>query len=121
MTLPNSQPHFGHGAFTSMLTSLSIVGPIFAVIAVGFICGRMQLFGPTASSELNKFVVYLGLPALLFEVMAGAKWSALWQPQFIAAFAIGAFAVSGATLAYRLWRGRHLTDASIDGLNAGYA
>jgi malonate transporter len=104
-----------------MLTSLSVVCPVFAVIVAGFACGRLGLLGPTASSELNRFVVYLGLPALLFQVMAEANWTALWQPGFIASFAIGVFVIFGGTLIYRVARGHHLTDASIDGLNAGYA
>jgi malonate transporter len=104
-----------------MLTSLLVIWPVFAVIVAGFACGRMRLLGPTASSELNRFVVYLALPALLFDVMAEAHWSALWQPGFVASFAIGAFAIFGSTLVYRVSRGHHLTDASIDGLNAGYA
>jgi malonate transporter and related proteins len=104
-----------------MLTSLLVVCPIFAVIAAGFACGRMNLLGPTASSELNRFVVYLALPALLFRVMAEADWPTLWQPGFVASFAIGTFAIFGGTLLFRVLRGHHLTDASIDGLNAGYA
>jgi hypothetical protein len=105
----------------SMLTSLSVILPVFAIIVAGYICGKAGLFGPTASSELNKFVVYLGLPALLFQVMAGADWAALWQPGFVASFAIGMFVIYGCTLAVRVASGHHLTDASIDGLNAGYA
>jgi malonate transporter and related proteins len=104
-----------------MLASLSVICPVFAVIAAGFACGRLKLLGPTASAELNRFVVYLGLPALLFEVMAEANWPALRQPGFIASFAIGVFAIFGGTLIYRVANGHHLTDASIDGLNAGYA
>jgi malonate transporter len=104
-----------------VLTSLSVVFPVFAVIAAGFACGRLKLLGPTASSELNRFVVYLSLPALLFQVMAEANWVTLWQPGFVASFAIGVFVIFGGTLTYRVLRGHHLTDASIDGLNAGYA
>lgn len=104
-----------------MLTSLAIICPVFAIIAAGYISGRRAWLGPTASTELNRFVVYLALPALLFQVMAEAKWSVLWQPGFVASFAIGTFVVFGGTLGYRLLRGQHLTDASIDGLNAGYA
>jgi malonate transporter and related proteins len=104
-----------------MLTSLLVIWPVFAVIGAGFACGRMRLLGPTASSELNRFVVYLALPALLFDVLAEAHWSTLWQPGFVASFAIGSLAVFGSTLAYRVSRGHHLTDASIDALNAGYA
>src|ERR1700748_2593635 len=104
-----------------MLVSLSVVCPVFAVIAAGFACGRLGLLGPTASSELNRFVVYLGLPALLFQVMAEADWRALWQPGCIASFAIGVVVIFGGTLIYRVASGHHLTDASIDALNAGYA
>jgi malonate transporter len=104
-----------------MLASLEVVCPVFAVIAAGFACGRLGLLGPTAHSELNRFVVYLGLPALLFLVMAEADWPALWQPGFIASFAIGMVVIFGGTLVYRVLNGHHLTDASIDGLNAGYA
>jgi predicted permease len=104
-----------------MLTSLSVICPVFGVIVAGFACGRLGLLGPAASSELNRFVVYLALPALLFEVMAEANWVTLWQPGFIASFAIGIFVVFGGTLIYRVASGHHLTDASIDALNAGYA
>jgi malonate transporter len=104
-----------------MFTTLLIVLPVFGIIAAGYVCGRQGLLGPTASSELNRFVVYLGLPALLFQVMAESNWSALWQPGFIASFAIGTFAIFGGALLYRLARGHRLSDASIDGLNAGYA
>jgi predicted permease len=45
----------------------------------------------------------------------------LWQPGFIASFAIGIVVIFGGTLIYRVASGHHLTDASIDGLNAGYA
>ncbi|WP_213775507.1 AEC family transporter [Bradyrhizobium sp. dw_78] len=104
-----------------MLTSLSVVCPVFALIVAGFGCGRLGLLGPAASSELNRFVVYLGLPALLFQVMADANWPTLWQPGFIASFTIGIVVIFGGTLIYRVANGHHLTDASIDGLNAGYA
>ncbi len=103
-----------------MLTSFLVVLPVFIIIACGYVCGRWKLLGPTASSELNKFVVYLALPALLFLVMADSKWTALWQPGFIASYAIGGFAMFFATLGVRTARGQRLADASIDGLNAGY-
>jgi predicted permease len=81
----------------------------------------MSLLGPTAGIEFNRYVVLLGLPALLFEVMAGANWAVLWRPGFIAAFTLGSFGIFGLTLIVRVWKGSHLADATIDGLNAGYA
>ncbi|HTH99313.1 MAG TPA: AEC family transporter [Acidisoma sp.] len=104
-----------------MLTTFFIVLPIFALIFVGFICRRANILGPNATSELNRFVVYLALPALLFDIMAHTTWRAIYQPRFIAAFTLSCFIVFALTVALRLRRGRHLADVSIDGLNAAYA
>ncbi|HEY4318499.1 MAG TPA: AEC family transporter [Herbaspirillum sp.] len=104
-----------------MLSIFTIVMPIFALIAAGFCCRRANVFGVTAAAELNRFVVYLALPALLFDTIATTEWASLNQPGFIAAFGIGAAAVFGATLALRMRGGRHLADGAIDSLNAAYA
>ena len=103
-----------------MLATLAAVLPIFSLIFAGWLARRIGVVGPAASSELNRFVVYLALPALLFDVIAHAQWSDVWQPSFIAAFGIGAALVFGLTIAIALIRRRHLVDAAIDGLNAGY-
>ena len=57
-----------------MLSILEILLPVFCLILAGFICRRKGVLGPTAASELNRFVVWLALPALLFDTMANAKW-----------------------------------------------
>ncbi|SAL09209.1 AEC family transporter [Caballeronia telluris] len=103
--------------FTPLLT---IILPIFGLIFAGFAAARLRKLGPSASSELNRFVVYLALPALLFDIMAKTPWSMLDQPAFIAVFGIGSGVVFAATVLVRLRQSRHLADASIDGLNAAY-
>lgn len=104
-----------------MLSTFFIVLPIFALIFVGLFCRRANVLGPNATRELNRFVVYLALPALLFDIMAHASWAALDQPRFIAAFTLSCFIVFAVTIALRLRAGRHLADVGIDGLNAAYA
>jgi len=104
-----------------MFAPLLIVLPIFGLIFAGWLVRRLQVLGPHATTELNRFVVYLALPALLFDIIAHAKWADVWQPGFIAAFGLGAGLIFLLTLAMRLRRPRHLADAVIDGLNAGYA
>jgi predicted permease len=98
----------------------TIVLPVFGLIFAGYACRKMNKLGPNASSELNRFVVYLALPALLFDIMAGTPWSMLDQPSFIAVFGIGTGAVFLATVLVRRGQSRHLADAAIDGLNAAY-
>jgi malonate transporter len=110
----------GHPPKVFMFTALPVVLPIFALILVGFGCRRAKVLGPNATTELNRFVVYLALPALLFDIMAHTSWEALYQPRFAAVFTLSCFIVFGVTILLRLRGGRHLADVSIDGLNAGY-
>ena len=104
-----------------MFSTLLVVLPIFALIFAGWLARRLRVLGPDASSELNRFVVALALPALLFDIVAHAHWTEIWQPGFIATFGLSALAVFALTVAIRLRRPLHLADAAIDGLNAGYA
>ena len=104
-----------------MLSTLMVVLPIFALILAGWLVRRVGLLSAHATTELNRFVVYLALPALLFDVMAHTHWDEIWQPGFIAVFGLSSLAVFGLTVWVRLRRPLHLADAAIDGLNAGYA
>jgi malonate transporter len=99
----------------------SVVLPIFALVGAGWIARRYEFLGATAASELNRFVVYLGMPALLFQIMANAKWHDLDHPGFTAAFALGCAVTFGVTVFIRHRQSTHLADASLDGLNGGYA
>jgi predicted permease len=99
----------------------SIVLPIFALIGVGWLARYFNWMGPTAAAEMNRFVVWLAMPALLFQIMAKASFKQLDQPGFIAAFGLGSGLIYGATVLVRRWRGGALADASLEGLNAAYA
>ncbi len=104
-----------------MFSTLAVVLPIFALIFTGWFARRIGILGPHATTELNRFVVYLALPALLFDIIAHARWSEIWQPGFVASFGLGAGLVFTLTILLRWRRPLHLADAAIDGLNAGYA
>jgi malonate transporter and related proteins len=104
-----------------MFSTLVAVLPVFALIFAGWFARRVGVLGPHATTELNRFVVYLALPALLFDIIAHARWADVWQPGFIASFGLSGALIFGVTVAFRLRRPRHLADAAIDGLNAGYA
>lgn len=102
-----------------MSATLSVVLPIFGLVLAGYLCRRAGVFGPAATSELNRFVVWLGLPALLFDVTANASWAELYRPGFAAAFTLACFIVFFLTLALRL-KTRGLAEGSVDALNAAY-
>ncbi len=77
--------------------------------------------GDQATTELNKYVVFLALPALLFDIVATSEWHQLWRPEFIAAFLLATFVLFTLILLFQMKRGRALADASIDALNSSYA
>lgn len=100
---------------------VNAVFPLFALILLGYLSGRRRLLGPGAVDSLNKFVVWMALPALLFQSMAQITWEEVNQPGYLAATAL-AIAVVFA-ISWLLERRRHgrLADLSIEALAASYA
>lgn len=103
-----------------MQAVLNAALPIFALILIGFLCGRFRVFTREATDNINRFAIYLALPPLIFETMTRITPAEFGQVGFSAAFAIGI----GATFALAYWlsrrRGGSVADASIEGLDAGY-
>jgi predicted permease len=99
--------------------------PIFALILTGYICSIRRILGPSATESLNNFVVWLALPALLFQATAQMTFDQINHPSFIAAIAAGmalTFLLSFALARPREHRiGRRLADKTIESLDASYA
>lgn len=104
-----------------VLAIFSVTLPIFAFIATGVLAERLQLLGRDATNVLNRFVVYLALPALLFDVMAQTRWIDPAYIEFLIAFGGGTAVtfLAGAALARR--DGKRLADCSIQGLGASFS
>ncbi len=56
-----------------MIEVITILAPVFVLIATGFILGRTSLFDERSTKALIAFVWYVAVPALLFRVMAGRE------------------------------------------------
>lgn len=104
-----------------MIATLGIIFPIFALIFLGWLARWQNWLGDNATVELNRFVVLLALPALLFDIVANADWNSLWQPQFILSFVIATFFIFAITILIQVRRNRELADSAIDALNTSYA
>lgn len=100
---------------------LSVLTPVFGLILVGYGCRKLNRIGPNAASELNRFVVWLCLPAMIFEATATAIPEEIWQPGFIWVTTLATMAIFVATVIWKLKTNRGLANASIDGLGASYA
>lgn len=104
-----------------MLSTLAIVLPIFALVFAGWIARRTNALGPAATREVNRLVVYLALPALLFDIVANAAPEDIWQPGFITAFGGGCAVMLTLVIIIRAFQKVRLADSAIEALNAGYA
>lgn len=104
-----------------MLTTFAVIFPVFALIFCGWWLRKAKLVSQHATTELNKFVILLALPALLFDIVATAKWQELWQPGFIVAFLLGTLGLFVVTVFLQKLRGDTLENAAINGLNSSYA
>lgn len=103
-----------------MLTNIVTILPVFLIVLSGFGAGRAGVLGPDGATILNRFVVWIALPCLLFDVVATTDWHTYWNPGFAAVSLIGSFAVFAIGLVIGRMRGLSIADMGVDGLNASY-
>lgn len=103
-----------------MMIVLSVALPVFSLIAVGSLVGRFSLLGEGATLALNKFVMYLALPAVLFQAMARIDLRAFFDPGYFAAFG-GAIVVAYAlSLAFSRATATPFVNANVQALAATF-
>lgn len=104
-----------------MLSTFSVLFPVFALIATGYIAYKTKVLGSSSATELNRFVIWLALPALLFSITAKTEWSKLFKADFIAVYLTATFVVFLLVLFWRLYQGKDLAEASIESLAGAYS
>lgn len=104
-----------------MNVTLNTLLPLFFLMGVGFLARRRNILEASSAAVLNRFVVYIALPAALFDIVLRSSWTALWQPAFIATFGLATLAVFAAVLLIRIRSGKHVADASVDAIAASYS
>jgi malonate transporter len=76
-----------------MLEILAITGPIFTIIAVGFVAVRLSFFSKADLRVLAKFVIGFALPALLFKALSERAFTEMMNLNYLAGYALGSLAV----------------------------
>jgi predicted permease len=99
---------------------LDAVVPIFALIGMGYAGARRGLFEAGMTDALNRFVVWLALPALLFAATAHMRWPDIAHADFIIAFGGGMAATFLLSFLLDRRRDHRLCDRAIEGLDAAY-
>lgn len=95
--------------------------PIFALIFTGYLCGHFGVLSPAATDSLNRFAIYLALPALMFLAMSRITPDEVAQLGFALAFAGGIAITFALGFALSRWRGQRVATASIEALDASYS
>lgn len=103
-----------------MLTTLALTVPVFALIGAGFAWGRWRKLGEDAVALLNGYVVWLALPVLLFDFVAGAGGALSGAGRFAFTFG-GGMAIVFLVGLLAGGRDRPLADRAIDALASGYS
>lgn len=104
-----------------MLAIFNVVFPIFALIFLGYLCRKRAILSVNAASELNRFVIYLGLPALLFDSIARLRPADFSNLRFVGVFATGIVTVFLLTVLIRYRQGAAPADIIVDSLGTSYA
>jgi len=68
----------------------TVVLPVFALIAAGYLAGNRGLLGNSAAEALNGFVYYFSLPALFFNALAQTPLADVLRVPFALSFLGGA-------------------------------
>lgn len=98
---------------------INILAPIFGLIALAYASRKVNVLGPSAYVELNRYVASLALPALIFDNVAHVTPSSLNRPGFVASFILGALLVFAVPL-FLARDGRAFGDRALDGLSGCY-
>lgn len=93
---------------------------ITAIIAVGYVIGRINLLGPQARPIIARLVFFVLSPCLLFTILADAEPAQLFSPLLVASglAALVVFTIF-AFISLILW-GRRLPEAVVGMLTSGY-
>ena len=57
-----------------MIEILAVIVPVFGLVALGFGAARLDVFGSEGIAGLRAFLLYLALPALIFQLVSTAPW-----------------------------------------------
>ncbi len=85
-----------------MQSTFAITGPVFIIIAIGFITGRLGFFLKTDVRTLSTFVINFAFPALIFKALSQGSLSEIINVYYLLAYTLGSVAVmlGGIAIAY---------------------
>jgi malonate transporter and related proteins len=100
-----------------MLQTLAITGPIYLVIALGFLAGHFAVFSKADMRVLGSFVVKFALPALVFTALSQRPVNEILNVRYMLDYAVGSLVVMLIAFAWGWWRqGKSFTLSALCGM-----
>jgi predicted permease len=109
-----------------MINILTITGPIFLSIGLGFAATRRGMFSKLDGQVLGRFVLNFALPAMLFNALSQRNFSEVMNLNYLLAYGLGSlFAFAVGFGAWRWWQKKSLSESAMVAMgvcssNSGY-
>lgn len=104
-----------------MLTTAATILPVFLIILAGYVAARTGMVPASSAQTINRFVIWIPLPALMFHVVATTDWPRIWNSEYALVMLASSFAVFAIGMVLGRLAGRSLADMAVDGLNTSYS
>jgi malonate transporter and related proteins len=102
---------------SGVLVGFAIIG---AIIAAGYVVGRLRLLGPHAQFVMSRLAFFVLMPALLFHTIASADIATLISPLLAVSLLSALLVAAGTALVFRLVLRRPITTTTVGALAASY-
>ncbi len=102
-----------------MTETLAITGPIYLVIALGFLASRFAIFTKPDMRVLGAYVAKFALPALVFTALSQRSITEIIDARYLLAYFVGSLSAWGLLFAWaRFGRHKDTTLSALFGLGA---
>lgn len=95
--------------------------PVFGVLAGGFVAGRLKLFDATAAAAINRYVLLIAVPLLVFRLLAHAPYREFEWALLLAFLASELTAYAAGFLVARKVFARDIAESVLLGLASCFA
>ena len=103
-----------------MLAVIELVLPLFAIIVLGFVAGKLARLPIEGLGWMNFYIIYVALPALFYQLLSRTPVSQFTQIGFILISIGSTFAIFLLVYLIARWRKSQQSEATIQGLAAAY-
>jgi malonate transporter len=103
-----------------MLAVIQLVLPLFAIILLGFVAGKLARLPIEGLAWMNFYIIYAALPALFYQLLSRTPVSQFAQIGFILISIGSTFTIFFLVYLIAKWRKKNQPEATIQGLAAAY-